>query len=64
VKPGKYKAFAAEDIEMTQWADPELAKALDSTGVSVEVAEKDDKQIQLKLITAEESSRVLEKLGL
>jgi hypothetical protein len=64
LKPGKYKALAAEGIDLQQWQDPELAKAFASRSVDVEVAEKETKQIELKLIAAEEVAEVLDRLGL
>ncbi len=40
-----------------------MQKALESYGAQVEVAEKESKQVQLKLIPEATVSQVLEKLG-
>jgi hypothetical protein len=64
LKPGKYRAVAAEGVDYGQWADPELLKALASKVVELDLAERQNKQITLKLITAEEASQALERLGL
>lgn len=64
VAPGTYLAFASDGIEAAQWADPEVAKALESHGVAIEIGEKETKQIQLKLIPGDEANQLLERLGL
>lgn len=62
--PGKYRAYAADGLDVHQMADPEVTKAFESYGVEFEIAEKESKQIQLKLISADEANELLEKLGL
>ncbi|MGA8596843.1 MAG: carboxypeptidase-like regulatory domain-containing protein [Bryobacteraceae bacterium] len=64
IEPGRYKAFAYDGFDTNLWLNPELAKALDSRGVEIELNEKDSKQIQLTLITQEEAAAVLNQLGL
>lgn len=62
--PGKYRAYAADGLDLQQWADPEVAKALESHGVEFEIGEKEAKQIQLKLVPSDEVNQLIEKLGL
>jgi hypothetical protein len=51
-------------VDVRQWQDPEIAKAFATRSVDVEIEEKQDKQIQLKLISADEVAEVLDRLGL
>jgi protocatechuate 3,4-dioxygenase beta subunit len=64
LKPGKYRAVAAEGIDYGQWADPELLKSLGNKVVELDLAEKQSTLITLKLITVDEASQALERLGL
>jgi hypothetical protein len=58
VSPGKYKAFAADEIDDQQWMDPDVAAAFDSRAEALDLKEGDSKQIQLTLITAEEAAGI------
>lgn len=62
--PGRYKAYAFEDASYADLQNPDVIKQIESKGADVELAEKDKKQIQLPLISADEFQQVLAKLGL
>ncbi len=64
LRPGRYRAYAFEQIDANQLDNPALRKELESRGVEVELNEKDQKQIQLPLITEEEMQKIYSQLGI
>jgi hypothetical protein len=60
VTPGHYLAYALEQIDNTQLQNPDVLKQLASKGVEVDVKEKDNKQIQLTPIAADDLKRIFE----
>jgi hypothetical protein len=64
VPPGRYRAYALEDMKRDQMDNPDFLKQLESKGVELEVKENDKKQIQLTLIPAAETQRILTQLGI
>jgi hypothetical protein len=60
VTPGRYLAYALEQIDNNQLQNPDVLKQLASKGVEVEVKEKDNKQIQLTPIPADDLKRIFE----
>jgi hypothetical protein len=64
VPPGRYRAYALEDMKRDQMDNPDFLKQLESKGVEIEVKENDKKQIQLTLIPEAETQRILTQLGI
>lgn len=64
VPPGRYRAYALEQLGGGEFQDPELRSELQSKSVEVDVKENDKKQIQLSLISAEEFQQLLARLGI
>jgi hypothetical protein len=60
VTPGRYLAYALEQVDNNQLQNPDVLKQLASKGVEVEVKEKDNKQIQLTPIPADDLKRIFE----
>jgi hypothetical protein len=58
--PGRYLAYALEQVDNNQLQNPDVLKQLASKGVEVEVKEKDNKQIQLTPIPADDLKRIFE----
>jgi hypothetical protein len=50
--PGDYKLFAWEDVEFGIWLDADFLRAQESNGQSVKLAEKDQQNLQVKVIPA------------
>jgi hypothetical protein len=50
--PGSYTLFAFEDIEEGAWHDPEVLRSFGSRGTSVRVADGNDENVTLTVITA------------
>ena len=50
--PGDYKLFAWEDVEFGFWLDADFMRAQESHGQSLTLAEKDQQNLQLKVIPA------------
>ena len=50
--PGSYTLFAFEDIEDGAWQDPEVLRSYGSRGTSVRVADGNDENVALTVITA------------
>ncbi len=63
VTPGQYVAFATED-DTDLWDNAEFVKLLQSQGSHVELQEKQQGTLHLKLISKEETDRVRHQLGL
>ena len=64
VPPGRYHAYALEEMKRDQMDNPDFLKALESKGVDLKVEEHDKKQIQLTVIPAAETQRILAQLGI
>ena len=60
VTPGRYLAYALEQVDINQLQNPDVLKQLASRGVEVELKEKDNKQIQLTPVPADDLKRILE----
>jgi hypothetical protein len=58
--PGRYLAYALEQVDTNQLQNPEVLKQLASRAVEVELKEKDNKQIQLTPVPADDLKRILE----
>ena len=52
VAPGRYLAFAWEDVEQGAWLDPVFLKPLESLGAAVTIEPKAHEKVELKLIPA------------
>ncbi len=64
VSPGRYRAYALEEMKRDQMDNPDFLKLLEAKGVGVEVKENDKEQIQLTLIPAADTQKMLAQLGL
>lgn len=64
VAPGRYRAYAFEELKRDQMDNPDFLKQIESKGVEVELRENDKKQVQLTLIPAADTQRVLTQLGI
>ncbi|HEY1945886.1 MAG TPA: carboxypeptidase-like regulatory domain-containing protein [Bryobacteraceae bacterium] len=60
VTPGRYLAYALEQVDNNQLQNPDVLKQLASKGVEVDVKEKDNKQIQLTPFPADDLKRIFE----
>jgi hypothetical protein len=58
--PGSYLAYALEQVDNNQLQNPDVLKQLASRGVEVELKEKDNKQIQLTPVPADDLKRIFE----
>ena len=63
VAPGRYHAYAFEEMKRDQMDNPDFLKQIESKGVEVELTENDRKQIQLTLIPAADTQKILAQLG-
>lgn len=50
VAPGKYRVLAWEDFDYESFEDPDLLKAVEADGLSVEISENEKKTVQPKMI--------------
>jgi protocatechuate 3,4-dioxygenase beta subunit len=64
VPPGRYRAYALEELKRDQMDNPDFLKQLESNAVEIEVKENDKKTTQLTLIPATETQRILAQLGI
>lgn len=64
IPPGRYRAYAFEQVQSEEVQNPDLLRQLQSKGVEVELRENDKKQIQLPLISAEDYQQILARLGI
>jgi hypothetical protein len=64
LRPGKYWAFAAEDPDADLWDNPDFVKAVQSQGNEIDLHEKEQANIHLKLIPKDETDRIRKQLGL
>jgi Carboxypeptidase regulatory-like domain len=60
ITPGRYLAYALQLVDTNQLQNPDVLKQLASRGVEVELKEKDNKQIQLTPVPADDLKRILE----
>lgn len=63
LSPGRYRAYAFEQVNFNELQNPELLKQLESKGSSVEVKENDKKQIQLPLISLDDLNQLFLRAG-
>jgi len=64
VAPGRYHAYALEEMKRDQMDNPDFLKQLASKRVEVEVKENDKKQITLTLVPAADTQQMLAQLGI
>ena len=64
VPPGHYRAYALEEVNLSEMQNPEILKQLEQKGTDVEVKENDKKQIQLPLISSDELQQLLARAGI
>jgi hypothetical protein len=62
--PGKYRLFAIEGFDEAPWGSLELAAALREKSLAVELHEGETRQLTLPLISSEEWTAALWKVGL
>jgi hypothetical protein len=63
IPPGRYNAFATED-DLDLWDNTEFIKLLQPKAAHVELQEKQQAVLLLKLVSKEETDRVLRQVGL
>jgi protocatechuate 3,4-dioxygenase beta subunit len=64
VPPGRYRAYAMEAVKRDQMDNPDFLKQLESKGVEVDLKPNDKQPLQLTLIPATDTERILAQLGL
>ena len=64
VAPGRYHAYAFEDVNIGDLQNPDLAKALENRGIEVELGQGEQKQVQLSAISTDEYQQLLARLGI
>jgi hypothetical protein len=64
VAPGRYRAYAFEELKRDQMDNPDFVKQIESKGVEVELKENDKKQVQLTLIPSADTQKILAQLGI
>ena len=64
MRPGKYLAFAMEDLDYELWSNPDFVKLMAGNGVEVELHEKEQATVHLKVISKEEIQAARRRLGL
>jgi hypothetical protein len=64
VPPGRYRAYALEDVKREQMDNPDFLKQLETKGVELELQANGKKQIQLTLIPATDTQRILAQVGM
>ncbi|HSU58845.1 MAG TPA: carboxypeptidase regulatory-like domain-containing protein, partial [Bryobacteraceae bacterium] len=64
VPPGRYRAYAFEEVKRDQMDNPDFLKQLESKGVEVDLKENGNQQVQLTLIPAADTQRILAQLGI
>jgi hypothetical protein len=53
--PGKYKVFSWEGIEKQAWEDPDFLKEYEDKGKDIEVVDSDQKSLELKSLSTQDS---------
>jgi len=61
--PGKYRLYAAQNVDWRMWNNPDFLHQIDPGGTEVEAHEKDRVHVQLTPIKNEETDRAREKAG-
>lgn len=61
--PGRYRAYAFEEVNPNALQNPELLKQLESRSSLIAVKENEKKQVQLPLIHADELTQIYARLG-
>ena len=64
VRPGRYRAYALEQLDMNQWQNPAVRKQFESRAAEIELNENDKKQIQLSVISSADTQQMLASLGI
>jgi hypothetical protein len=64
VPPGKYRAYAFEQVDGDQVQNPDVLKQLESKGIALELSENDRKQVQLPLIPSSETQQLFARMGI
>ena len=62
--PGKYRLFAIQGFDEAPWGSPELAAELTAKSVVVELKDAEVRRIEPPLISADEWTAALRKLGM
>ncbi len=63
LRPGHYRAYAFEKIDSNVLQNPDVVKLLSASGTDVDLNENDRKQIQLPLISADDTKQLLARAG-
>ncbi len=61
--PGRYRAYAFEEVDFNALQNPEVLKQLESKTPLFEVKENEKKQVQLPLIPQDEVAQIYARLG-
>lgn len=64
IAPGNYKLFAWENLQDEAWRNPDFLKQVESKGMSVSVAEGEQKQAQPTLVPSTATDELMAKLGM
>jgi hypothetical protein len=64
LRPGHYRAYAFEHLDMNQWQNPAVRRQLEGRGADVELNENDKKQIQLTVVSGADLLQTLASLGI
>lgn len=62
--PGRYRAYAFEEVNYNALQNPDVLKQLESKGEVFEVKENEKKQVQLPLIPRDEVDQLYARLGI
>ena len=62
--PGKYTAFATEEEDSELWENAEFLNLVQSQGTPIELHEREQANLHLKLIPKDETDRIRKQLGL
>jgi len=49
LSPGSYTLYAWQDVEESEWRDPDFLKSQEANGTAVKVSEGSDQKLELKL---------------
>jgi len=63
VAPGKYRLYAIENFDEDDWGSPQLSNELKTRSLELDVRENEKKQVTLSVISADEWTAALKKLG-
>ena len=64
MRPGKYRAFAVQDLDYELWSNPDFVGLMADKGVEVALHEKEQTTVHLKVITKTEIEAARKRLGL